>query len=80
MYFGEPWGAPAVDDAIAGPTPLGVCCVYCPDLIAEGDRGFMLPTVRLGDDGATPVGDVQPVHLKCLIRMIVGSVSHLEGR
>ena len=79
VYFGEYWDAPAVDAAIAGPTPLGERCVHCPDVIVEGDRGFMMPTVDVGPEGEF-VSSVRPTHLECLIRMTVGGVACLEGR
>lgn len=78
-YFGEPWDVPAVDDAIAGPTPVGERCVYCPDLIEEGDQGFLLPTARVGPDEKL-IATVEPIHRECMVRSIIGSVPHLEGR
>jgi hypothetical protein len=78
-FFGKPWDSPACDDAIAGPTPLGERCQDCQEPIEQGDQGFMIPTVRLGEDGE-PVGSLEPTHRECLTRMVVGSIAHLEGR
>lgn len=80
IYFGQPWNAPAVDDGVAGPTPVGEPCQHCGEPIAEGDQGFMINTVRLAEDGRTPVGSIEPTHRECLIRLTVGSVECLQGR
>lgn len=78
-YFGEPWDVPAVEDAEPAPTPVGKRCAFCPDVIVEGDQGFLMGTISSGPDGE-PVPAVMPVHRECMVRSTVGSVEHLEGR
>lgn len=41
-FFGEPWDAPIIDDAIHVSTPAGGCCMFCREQIEDGDRGFIL--------------------------------------
>lgn len=41
-FFGEPWDAPIIDEAIHVSTPAGGCCGCCREQIEEGDRGFIL--------------------------------------
>lgn len=45
MWFGESWGAPICEEADHTYTPVGDLCVYCQAVIAQGDRGFMVPHV-----------------------------------
>jgi hypothetical protein len=40
-FFGERWDAPAVEDAVQVPTPVGEVCQYCGEPIAAGDRGWV---------------------------------------
>lgn len=79
IYFGDPWDVPAVNDAISAPTPLGERCVYCPDVIEEGDQGFLMSAADMGPDGKV-VASLRPVHRECMVREIFGSVSCREGR
>jgi hypothetical protein len=39
----------------------------------------MIGCVRTGPDG-NPVGTVEPWHRECLMRSVVGSPAHLDGR
>lgn len=40
-WFGESWGAPVCDPADHVPTPVGMNCLACPEVIREDDRGFI---------------------------------------
>jgi hypothetical protein len=73
-YFGEPWDAPVIDDAVRAPTPVGEQCIYCPDTIAEGDQGLIYGAHT--DKG----GHLAPAHRECVVRSVLGSVQHLQGR
>ena len=74
-YFGERWDAPAFDDAIERPTPVGeVCELGCGEPIAEGDSGTWMPFA----DRDAP--RMIPMHIECWLRMTLGCLSHLEGR
>lgn len=73
--------APRLED-----TPVGVMCLYCREVIADGDRGFVMPYVGDGADvrgcvvtlvrGAAGTGDTGPVavveHRECLAAQTVG--------
>lgn len=80
-YFGEPWDAPATDDGVRVPTPVGHACLYnCGEPIVEGDQGVVLPSL-LGGPGDEPVATVLPAHRECFIRAAIGPVEHfIEGR
>ena len=56
------------------PTPVGRRCGYCRERIEAGDQGVVIPDVGL----RRVVG--RPYHYECHMRMIVGSVAHLQGR
>lgn len=79
IYFGGRWDAPAVDAGLPGPTPVGRACLYCHEPIVLGEWGFMMPCVRMGEDGK-PVGSAEPAHRECLLWSTAGSVEHLRGR
>lgn len=63
-FFGEPWGAPALDDLERGATPVGSLCAHCRIGIAEGDQGYVMPCVST--DGVWPI----PYHLDCLLTSV----------
>lgn len=73
-YFGRRWNAPAFDDAVPVPTPLGAVCLFCDDLVDEHDDGIMQPAVMAGG------GTIAPIHLECHLRSVLGCVSHLARR
>lgn len=75
QYFGVKWDAPAYEDAVEVPTPLGESCLYCREPIVEGESGLMMPYV--GNDGAAVMA---AGHIECELRSMLGSVAHLEGR
>lgn len=72
-WFGEPWPtaelrAPVCeDDRFRRPVPLGALCIWCQELIDEGDSGEFY-------------GDGSPVHKECGLRQAVGPMAFLEGR
>lgn len=77
-YFGEPWGAPAIDANTQVPTPVGMACLWCAVPIEDGDRGYMVGCVSTGADGK-PYARVEPAHRECHLRAVVGSAAHLDG-
>jgi hypothetical protein len=73
-FFGERWDAPAFDDAIERPTPVGETCPLCKETVEQGDRGtwqaFMFTEKR---------AEFCPTHLECWLRQGLGSPAHLRG-
>ena len=78
-FFGERWDAPILDHAVQVQTPVGTPCVQCGEPVADGDRGTLISTVRLDADSQYVPG-LEPMHLECGVRAVVGSVKHLEGQ
>lgn len=76
VYFGVRWDAPAFEDAIEVPTPVGEACLMCQEPVDEGESGVLTP--YLGDLENGP--DLRAVHIECWLRSLLGSVAHLEGR
>ena len=62
-YFGKDYGAPIYRESYQIPTPVGTPCMYCEEPILEGEDGFR--------DGGGAF-----FHRECLLRGIIGSVSH----
>lgn len=52
-------------------TPVGEPCLYCKELIVEGDVGVTMPFGN--NEGEI---DIVPQHKECLLRAIFGSVGH----
>lgn len=73
-YFGRWWDAPAFDDAIEAPVPVGEPCGLCPEPIAEGDSG----TWQVFGLSGGLAG--RPVHIECWIRQGLGSPAHVQHR
>lgn len=73
-WFGESWGAPVNESLLHVETPVGRKCYWCEEVIEPGDTGFMQTTIR--KEGAT----IEPVHLECQMRSVLGSVGHLNGK
>lgn len=90
-WFGESWGAPCCEEEHV-PTPVGEACVLCDEPIEAGDRGFISPfredggmVLMFGADGVARLAAdqdayVDPRHAECQLRMVLGSVGHIEGR
>jgi hypothetical protein len=55
-------------------TPVGQTCLWCGETVEAGDQGVVMPTIREG--GAS----MEPLHLECHMRQVVGGVRHIEGR
>lgn len=55
------------------PTPVGAPCLYCEELIAEGDDGVVMPFTDMA--GTKEVAE----HHECFCRSIFGSVGHQLG-
>ena len=66
-YFGERWDAPAFDDALKMPVPVGQQCSHCQEAIAEEDSG-------------TWYANGPVVHIECWLRVGLGGINHLAGR
>jgi hypothetical protein len=89
-YFGEQWDAPAWDDGVLVPAPVGEDCLHCAEPIEEGDSGVLVGHMRRARPGETPMGRMAsgeevvslgvPHHLECHLRLVLGTVAHLEGR
>lgn len=81
-WFGDPWwGYVCYDDdgrlmeENRVPFPEGQPCLLCGEAFAPGDSGEM--TVAFTADGAAREAYI---HKECMMRSVVGSVAHLEGR
>jgi hypothetical protein len=71
-YFGPSWYAPVCEEQVA--TPVDDVCMFCDEVIAEGDQGLFI-------GGHSDAGyQDRPVHIECHVREIVGSVGHLSKR
>lgn len=55
-------------------TPEGELCAWCGEPVAKGDQGVELPH----HDGST--WSYRPWHEECLMRSLIGSMAHIEGR
>lgn len=64
QYFGQPWNELNWDRV---KTPVGKSCSWCEEVVVEGDRGVILPSIP---EGKTLY------HLECFLRQITGSVGH----
>ncbi len=74
-WFGQSWGAPVCSDPFDHvATPVGRACLWCYELIVDGDAGLIVPhTTRQG------VAD-EPRHVDCFVREVLGGLNHLRGR
>jgi hypothetical protein len=78
MFFGEPWDAPIVDDAVQLPeVPTYAACIQCDEQIVETDQGFIRPYV--GNDvaarylvGIGPGHQLVAVHRECDLSSVLG--------
>jgi hypothetical protein len=73
FYFGERWDAPAFDDAIEMPTPVGETCGLCEEPVEADDSGTIQQFYAGGVLGP------RPVHIECWLRQGLGSPAHLRG-
>lgn len=62
QVFGT-WDAPATDDDIPIPTPVGETCIWCQTRVQEGDNGRI-----------SPLGQIE--HRECSLRGVVGGIGH----
>jgi hypothetical protein len=83
-WFGEPWPSGIcygetgrLLEEMRKPFPAGETCLYCTEPFDEaaGDCGQAMPAAKAG--GAA---EIRHVHRECMLRMVTGSVSCLEGR
>lgn len=81
MIFGEPWGAPVCSGATRLPeVPTYAVCLRCEEQLAEGDQGFLRPTLG-GVDAKFIVGGgngfmLTAIHRECDLVDVLG---HLVG-
>ena len=82
-WFGQAWPSGICYDdhgrlieEMRKPFPAGESCLYCDEVFDEaaGDSGQAMPCLTA--DG----GSVRHVHKECLLRNVVGSIAHLQGR
>lgn len=66
-WFGKMYTAPVYFETPEAATPAGADCFYCEEVIAGNDDGWF-------DSGGNPF------HRPCWLRMVIGSVAHIEGR
>lgn len=79
-WFGR--GRPPGPDGDEVPVPVGIPCLWCDEPIAPNDCGVTMPHVR---EDRLPGHERrwqtdEPWHQECLVRSILGSVGHLEGK
>jgi len=82
LFFGERWDSPYLDPdvdrcVIQNPTPVNTPCFWCTELIKPGDRGLFRAVMR-GVPGSM-TGSVEPIHMECDLRQVMGSPRHLRG-
>ena len=63
-YFGDPWPSGICDTGTQMPTPVGLPCAWCLEVIGDSDQGSFW--------GA------EPVHKECSLRAVIGGIGHLE--
>lgn len=73
-FFGERWDAPAFDDSIERPTPVGEACGFCEETVEQGDSGTWQVFI-LSEKEAKSC----PIHIECWLRQGLGSPAHLRG-
>lgn len=66
-WFGHQYTAPVYWDTQETQTPEGAICVHCEESIEAGDDGWI--------DASN-----HPFHRACWLRLIFGSVAHIEKR
>jgi hypothetical protein len=77
-WFGEPWPsaelrAPVCEnDADRIPVPVGAPCLFCAELIEEGDRGEEMVYV-------SSAADLRFAHIECAFRQVMGGPAHVQG-
>lgn len=74
-WFGESWGAPACQPQDHTETPVGKLCGHCEEMVHQGDCGFLQTAVMSGHNTHEVA-----FHLECHMRLILGSVGHLNKR
>lgn len=79
-WFGQQWGAggpaPVCGDlAERVDVPIGAPCLWCDELIDEGDSGVTMPFLGAGHN--THMG---ALHVECHLRQALGGVNHIEGK
>jgi len=74
LYFGRRWDAPMLDDALRVPVPVGERCLSCEEVVTAKDRGFVRSTLK-----ANGTGLLQPQHLECDLRLVLGHVYGVCG-
>jgi hypothetical protein len=54
-------------------TPVGKPCAFCEEAIEMGDRGVTVP--HIDERGVVE----KPYHFECHMRLVIGSVGHLQA-
>lgn len=67
-FFGEPWPAGVCEDGHRLPTPVGVACALCGDVVDADGRGTWFLTAT----------GPSPVHRECSLRSVLGGIGHHE--
>ena len=71
-YFGDPALKKDYEEQVE--TPVGVPCLWCEELIEEGDIGTFQAVVSSDSEMC-----LLPMHYECQIRAAAGSVGHQKG-
>ena len=84
QWFGlKPFGAVCEEDNHAV-TPVGKHCNWCNEAIEADDSGMLMlhmgRVVPESKDDFTVVARYQPYHHECMLRQVIGSCAHIEGR
>lgn len=66
-YFGPPVDAPAWEDAVQAPTPVGQPCAMCGEGVVDGDRGWIIGAIT-----ATGEAETVPTHAECQLAAVLG--------
>jgi hypothetical protein len=83
-WFGSAWPSEHVrapvceDDAMRIPTPVGLPCMWCDELIEEDDRGEDIVMV-VSDGDAGVIAKTAYMHIECSFRQVMGGPAHIRG-
>lgn len=75
-YFGDPWPSDVCEVGRRANTPVGALCHLCAAMVIFGHQGTWLTAFSEFHQRVVQV----PAHRECLLRALVGSLTHLEQR
>jgi len=73
-WFGPGPFAPICEEVDRVPIPVGELCSWCEEHIEPDQNGIEMV------HGWGPGWEYRPIHQECLMRSVIGSLAHIEGR